>query len=210
MKVGILGSGDVAKALGNGFLSRGHDVMLATRSPEKLQAWKVGGGERAAVGSFADAAAFGDIVVLATLGMATEEILKSIGAAPFANKVVIDATNPLDYEGAPHLAIGFSDSLGERVQRSIPNAHVVKAYNTVGNALMIDPALPGGPPDMFIAGNDADAKLRVSAIVRDFGWNVVDMGDITASRLLEPMCMVWVTYGIRTGTWTHAFKFLTK
>lgn len=210
MKVGILGSGDVATVLGNGFLSRGHEVMLGTREPSKLEDWKTAGGAAARVGSFEDAASFGDIVVLATFGMATEDILKHAGAERFAGKIVMDATNPLEEgERGPRLAIGFSDSLGERIQRALPQAHVVKVYNTVGNPLMVDPKLSGGPPDMFIAGNDDGAKATVAGIVRNFGWNVVDMGGIDASRLLEPMCMVWVLHGIRSGTWNHAFKFLT-
>ncbi len=209
MNVGILGSGDVARALGVGFLSRGHNVMLGTRDPEKLREWRAGAGERASVGTFAQTARFGELVVLATHGMSTVEILKGVGAAAFAGKTVIDATNPLRSDrGGPELAIGFTDSLGEQVQRAIPSAHVVKCYNTVGNALMIDPKVIGGPPDMFIAGNDDGAKASVAKIVTDFGWNVIDLGGIEQARLLEPMCMVWVMHGIRSGTWNHAFKFV--
>lgn len=211
MNVGILGSGDVAKVLGDGFRSRGHHVMLGTRDANKLAEWKAAGGANASVGSFADAATFGEIVVLATHGMATEEILRTVGAAAFDGKIVIDATNPLTFdESGPHLAIGFSDSLGERVQRALPGARVVKAYNTVGSPLMIDPKLEGGPPDMFIAGNDDAAKASVVQMLREFGWNSIDMGGIEASRLLEPLCMVWVVHGLRSGAWTHAFKFLTS
>lgn len=209
MRIGILGSGNVAQTLGNGFLSRGHEVMLGTRHREKLDAWKAVAGERAHTGTFADAAAFGEIVVLATLGIATVEAIASAGVERFAHKIVMDATNPLESDDrGPHLTVGFSDSLGEEIQRAIPQALVVKAFNTVGSPLMIDPKVKGGPPDMFIAGNDADAKDRIASIVRDFGWTPVDMGGIEASRLLEVMCMVWIKYGVATGNFGNAFKLL--
>ena len=126
--------------------------------------------------------------------------------------MVIDATNPLDFSGGmpPKLFVGHTDSLGERVQRWLPGAKVVKAFNTVGNAFFVHPDLPGGPPDMFIAGNDADAKQTVTGILKDFGWPTIDVGGIEGARLLEPLCILWVGYGIRTGTWNHAFKLLRK
>ncbi|HEY1978186.1 MAG TPA: NAD(P)-binding domain-containing protein [Candidatus Baltobacteraceae bacterium] len=208
MNVGILGSGDVAKALAAGFLSRGHRVMLGTRDVTKLTDWqKENPGGR--VGSFADAAGFGDVIVLATLGTATVDALRQAGVDRFADKVVIDAANPLRQGNAgPQLAIGFDDSLGEQVQRAIPQARVVKAFNTVGSPYMIDPKFEGGPPTMFVAGDDDRAKQFVSGILRDFGWDVADLGGIEASRYLEPMCMAWVAYGARTNTWHHAFKLL--
>lgn len=211
MNVGILGSGDVARALAAGFLERGDAVMLGTRDPHKLDDWRAAGGARAHVGSFAQAAAFGELIVLATLGTATVGIVAEIAPAAFAAKVVIDATNPLRFEPGkpPQLAIGFSDSLGEQVQRALAGAHVVKAFNTVGSALMVHPRLRGGPPDMFLAGNDAAAKARVGAIVEAFGWNPVDLGDIAASRYLEPLCMAWLARGLQTGNWSFAYKFLT-
>jgi len=209
MKVGILGSGDVARALAAGFLSRGHSVMLGTRDASKLKEWRAAAGDHASVGSFVATAQYGQLIVLATHGMSTVDILRDVTEAPFAGKTVIDATNPLQTgANGPELAIGFTDSLGEQIQRAMPDAHVVKCYNTVGNALMIDPKVIGGPPDMFIAGNDAAAKQTVTAIVTDFGWNVIDLGGIEQARLLEPMCMVWVRYGFTSGTWNHAFKFL--
>jgi predicted dinucleotide-binding enzyme len=208
MKVGILGSGDVAKSLGTGFLSRGHGVMLGTRNPAKLAEWQRQH-DAASVGSFADAAAFGDLLVLATHGTATVSAIESAGKANFDGKVVIDAANPLDFDDrGPHLAVGFSDSLGEQVQRAVPSARVVKAFNTVGHQLMVDPAFAGGPPSMFVAGNDDAAKSTVGDVARSFGWDVVDLGGIEASRYLEPMCMAWLAYGFRSGTWNHAFKLL--
>lgn len=125
---------------------------------------------------------------------------------------MIDCTNPLAPKGSggPTLSIGHTDSAGENVQRWLPRARVVKAFNTVGAAQMVNPTAPGGPPDMFIAGNDADAKKTVASICEAFGWGVVDAGGIESARLLEPLCILWVGYGARTGTWNHAFKLLRK
>lgn len=208
MKIGILGSGDVAKTLGAGFLSRGHEVMLGTRDAAKLSDWQKAHAN-ARVGTFAQAAGFGELNVLATLGTAVLAALQLAPAENFDGKVVIDATNPLRFDDQkPHLAMGFEDSLGEEVQRALPRARVVKAFNTVGSALMVDPKLAGGPPSMFLAGNDDGAKAAVSEILRDFGWEPIDLGGIESSRYLEPMCLAWVTYGLRSGTWNHAFKLL--
>jgi predicted dinucleotide-binding enzyme len=212
MKVGILGSGDVGKALARGFLAHGHPVRIGSREPEKLQEFVASAGGDIASGTFAEAAQFGDLIVLALLGTATDAALRLAGPTSFAGKVVIDATNPLDFsEGMPpKLFIGTTDSLGERIQRWLPDAKVVKAFNTVGNALMVNPDLPGGPPDMFIAGNHDEAKQAVTDVCRRFGWGVIDLGGIDASRYLEPMCMTWVLHGVRSGSWTHAFKMLHK
>jgi predicted dinucleotide-binding enzyme len=210
-RVGILGSGDVGKALARGFVSLGHEVKIGSRSPEKLTDFVKSAGEQATSGTFDEAAAFGDIIVLATLGTGAEEAIRLAGNANFTGKVVIDATNPLEFStGAPRLSVGHTDSLGEQVQRWLPEARVVKAFNTVGNALMVNPDLPGGPPDMFLCGNDDDAKRLVSQVCRHFGWGVVDIGGIEGSRYLEPMCMVWVLHGVKSGGWTHAFKMLSK
>jgi predicted dinucleotide-binding enzyme len=125
--------------------------------------------------------------------------------------VLIDATNPLaSGPTGPALALGHTDSGGEQVQRWVPGARVVKAFNSVGNAHMVNPQFPGGPPDMFIAGNDPDAKKVVAELTRSLGWGVIDMGGIEGARLLEPLCILWVGYGMRTGTWNHAFKLLRR
>jgi 8-hydroxy-5-deazaflavin:NADPH oxidoreductase len=210
-KVGILGSGEVGRALGYAFLALGHEVMVGSREPDKLKPWVKAAGAGASAGTFEQAVRFGQLIVLATLGTGTENAIHIAGANNFIGKVVIDTTNPLDFsKGAPQLSIGHTDSLGERVQRALPGAWVVKAFNTVGNALMINPQLPGGPPDMFICGDDDRAKSKVSEVCKDFGWGVIDIGGIQGSRHLEPMCMVWVLYGMRAKTWTHAFKMLRK
>ena len=211
VRIGILGSGDVGRALATGFAGLGHDVKIGSRDPNKLADWAATAGPHVSTGTFADAATFGDILVLATLGVATEEAIRLAGIEAFADKVVIDATNPLDFSsGAPRLSIGHTDSLGEVIQRLLPRTKVVKAFNTVGNALLVHPDLPGGPPDMFLCGNDEDAKKIVTQICKHFGWGVVDIGGIEGSRHLEPMCMVWVLHGVRSGTWTHAFKLLHR
>jgi predicted dinucleotide-binding enzyme len=211
VNVGILGSGDVGKSLARGFAGLGHDVKIGSRSPEKLNDFVAEQGKRVSSGTFAEAAKFGDAIALATLGVATQEAIDLAGRERFAGKVIIDATNPLDFStGAPRLSVGHTDSLGEQVQRWLPDARVVKAFNTVGNAHFVNPDFPNGPPDMFICGNDDDAKKIVSQICEHFGWGVVDVGGIESSRHLEPMCMVWVLYGVRNGSWNHAFKLLRK
>ncbi len=211
MKVGILGSGDVGKSFAHAFGALGHEVTIGSRSPEKLAEFVSGEGDRVSGGTFEQAASAGDVIVLATHGVATHEAINLAGKRHFDHKVVIDATNPLDFSGGPpRLSVGHTDSLGEQIQRALPDARVVKAFNTVGNGLFFKPQLPGGPPDMFIGGNDADAKKLVSQVCEAFGWGVIDLGGIDAARLLEPMCMVWVLHGVLSGTWVHAFKMLHK
>jgi len=209
--IGILGSGDVGKALARGFILFGHDVKIGSRDPEKLREWAEAAGPHASAGTFEEAARFGDVLVLATLGTATANAIELAGKSNFDGKVVIDTTNPLELStGAPRLSVGFDDSLGEQIQRLLPKARVVKAFNTVGNAHMVKPDFPNGPPTMFIAGNDDESKRLVSQICDHFGWDVSDLGGIESSRYLEPMCMTWVVHGIRSKSWNHAFKMLKK
>ncbi len=214
MKVGILGTGDVGRALGTGFAKKGHEVKMGSRDAAnpKLAAFVKQAGPKASGGTFAEAAAFGEVVVLATLWSGTESALKMAGAKNLAGKVVMDATNPLVFtpNAPPGLALGWNDSGGEQVQRWLPDAKVVKVYNTVGNSLMVDPVIPGGPPDMFICGNDAGAKEAVTKICAGFGWPTFDIGGIEGARLLEPLCILWVLYGMKTGSWSHAYKMLRK
>ncbi len=214
MKIGILGTGDVGQALGSGFVSLGHEVKMGSRDTgnEKARAWVAKTGQRASAATFAEAAAFADLAVLATLWSGTENALRLAGARNLAGKVVIDATNPLLFtpNAPPSLALGHTDSGGEQVQRWLPESRVVKCFNIVGHAHMVHPDLPGGPPDMFLCGNDADARKTVTAICQEFGWAVIDIGGIEGARLLEPICILWVLYGIRTNSWNHAFKLLRK
>ena len=214
MRVAILGTGVVGKALGQAFITLGHEVKMGSRDAknEKALAWAKEMGPKASASTFADAAAFAEMVVLATLGAANESALTAAGAANLRGKILIDTTNPLDTSGGgpPKLAVAGSDSGGERVQRLIPEAQVVKAFNTVGAPHMFRPSFPGGPPDMFICGNSADARKKVAALLGEFGWGVVDIGGIEGSRYLEAMCITWVLAGIHGGNWNQAFKLLRK
>lgn len=212
-RIGVLGSGQVGRVLAAGFQSRGHDVCIGTRDPEAsddLQAWGAQH-DGIAVGSFAAAAEHGALIVLAVKGVAAEEALELAGHGRLAGKVVIDATNPLDFSGGgPGLAYGHTDSGGERIQRGVPDARVVKAFNTVGNALFVDPQLASGRPTMFIAGEDADAKGVVSEVLDSFGWDALDVGGIERSRELESLCILWVAIGqARGGAWDHAITLST-
>jgi predicted dinucleotide-binding enzyme len=214
VKVGVLGTGDVGQALGTAFVTLGHDVKMGSRHAknEKALSWAKGAGPKASAGAFSEVAAFGEIVVLATLGAANESALEAAGPDALRGKIVIDTTNPLDFSGGmpPKLFVSGTDSAGERVQRLLPDSKVVKAFNTVGHAHMFRPAFPGGPPDMFLCGNDEGAKGKVGEILREFGWGVVDLGGIEGSRYLEAMCLAWVLVGLRTKSWNHAFKLLSK
>lgn len=211
MKVGILGSGDVAKALARGFLKHGHEVMLGTRSPEKLAPWKTNHPD-GHVGRFADAARFGELVVLAVKGTAAAEALHAAGAANLSGKPVIDATNPLadapPENGVLKFFTSLDESLMERLQREFEEARFVKAFNSVGNALMVNPHFEGGKPTMFICGNDAGAKQIVREILDQFGWETADMGQVEAARAIEPLCMLWCIPGFLRNEWGHAFRLL--
>jgi 8-hydroxy-5-deazaflavin:NADPH oxidoreductase len=213
MKVGILGSGDVAKALAGGFLRHGHEVMLGTRAAGKLADWAKQN-PQGRLGSFAEAARFAELVVLAVKGTASADALRSAGAPNLAGKTVIDATNPIadapPDNGVLRFFTKFEESLMERLQREFQNARFVKAFNSVGNAQMINPQFAGGPPTMFICGNDEAAKRIVRGILDQFGWETADMGKAEAARAIEPLCMLWCIPGFLRNEWGHAFKLLTK
>jgi 8-hydroxy-5-deazaflavin:NADPH oxidoreductase len=214
MNVGVLGRGAVGRRLVGAFRDRGHNVMIGSRDPAnaELQSWLAGDGAGVQAGTHAETADFGELLVLAVLGNAAEEAIAEAGPENFADKVVIDAMNPLDFsqEGAPpRLSITGYDSLGERVQRAIPDARVVKAFNIVGNPYMANPHLSEGQPTMLIAGDDDGAKATVSEVLESFGWPpAVDVGKIDASRELESLCILWVRIGLQRGAWDHAFKLL--
>jgi 8-hydroxy-5-deazaflavin:NADPH oxidoreductase len=214
MKIGVLGSGPVGQVLASGFISLGHEVKLGTRDPksEKVKEWVKKNGNKASAGSFEETAKFAELAVLSTLWTGTENALKLAVPDNLSGKIVIDTTNPLLFEqnAPPRLALGHTDSGGEQVQRWLPGSKVVKAFNMVGNAHMVHPQFPGGPPDMFIAGNDADAKAKVTEILKAFGWNVTDIGEMEGARELEPLCILWVKYAMIYGGWNHAIKMLTK
>jgi len=211
MKIGILGSGYAGQTLGRGFATRGHEVRIGTRDPGKLEAWLADVGSLASVTSGAECARWADLIVISIRGTAVEDVLRAAGAEHFAGKLVIDASDPLVFDaGRPGLFVGTTDSLGERVQRWLPGARVVKALNTVFAAVMVEPTLSGGDPDMFIAGNDPGAKQQVRELLGAFGWSVIDLGDIENARWLEALSLLWVVYHHQTGKLNHAFKLLGK
>ena len=213
MKVGVLGSGDVAKVLGSGFLKHGHDVMMGTRTPAKLADWEKQN-PKGRTGSFTDAAKFAELVVLAVKGIASADALRAAGSTNLAGKPVIDATNPIadkpPINGVLSFFTNFEESLLERLQREFTSARLVKAFNSVGSARMVNPQFAGGKPTMFICGNDDVAKKIVSGILDQFGWETGDMGKAEAARAIEPLCMLWCIPGFLRNQWTHAFKLLTQ
>jgi predicted dinucleotide-binding enzyme len=209
-KIGILGSGKVAQVLATGFANNGYDVTLGTSNPAKLSEWK-SKNPGAKVESFEQTAKFGEIIVLAVKGHAAEPIIKSL-AAFLDGKVVMDATNPIEEKppvnGVLEFFTDINESLMERLQRLVPKARFVKAYNSVGNALMVNPNFAEGKPSMFICGNDDDAKKEVSAIINLFGWEPLDFGKAESARAIEPLCMLWCIPGMLRNEWSHAFKLL--
>ena len=210
MKIGIIGSGTVAQTLAAGFLKHGHDVALGTRDASKLAdfAAKHPG---ARVASTVDAAAFGDVAVLAVKGSAALQAARDAGGG-IDGKPVIDATNPIadaaPVDGVLSYFTGRNESLMEWLQEAHPKARFVKAFNSVGAARMIAPDFAGGRPTMFIAGNDADAKATAAKLLAQVGWDVADMGSAVAARAIEPLAMLWCIPGFRENSWTHAFKLL--
>ena len=212
MKIGIIGSGNVAKALAGGFLRHGHEVTLGTRDPSKLADWATKNPD-ASISSSAKAASFGDLAVLAVKGTAAAEALHAAGAANLAGKPVIDATNPIadapPSNGVLKFFTDLDESLMERLQAEFSDVRFVKAFNSVGNACMVKPQFRGGKPTMFICGNDAAAKRIVSGILDQFGWEAADMGTAEAARAIEPLCMLWCIPGFLRNDWIHAFKLLT-
>lgn len=215
MKVGVLGSGTVGKTLATGFLKYGHEVVLGTRDPkeEDVASWaaKTPG---IRTGTFADAAKFGELLVICVLARAVEDVIKLAEPQNFRGKVLVDTNNPIanaaPVDGVLQYFTGPNQSLGEKIQKLLPEAKVVKAFNSVGAALMINPHFEQGTPTMFICGDDPNAKNKVSEIIRQFGWEPYDCGSLVAARALEPLCMLWCIPGFMKNEWTsHAFRMLT-
>jgi predicted dinucleotide-binding enzyme len=209
-KFGVLGSGVVAKTLATGLKKHGYDVRIASRGGDKLQDFSAESGIPS--GTFEDVTRWADVIVLAVKGTAAESAVKIAGANNLAGKVVIDTTNPIADEppvdGVLKFFTGPNESLLERLQKAVPAARFVKAFNSVGNAYMVNPSLPGGPPTMFLCGNDAEAKKVVTGVLQKFGWDAADMGGAAGARAIEPLCQLWCIPGLREGRWTHAFKLL--
>jgi predicted dinucleotide-binding enzyme len=211
MNVGILGSGVVAQSLAGGFLRHGHKVMLGTRHPAKLGDWTAKR-PQAAVGGFDEAARFGELIVLAVKGTAAADALRAAGGSNLTGKTVIDTTNPIadapPVNGVLKFFTTLDDSLMERLQREFVDVRFVKAFNSVGNAAMVDPQFKEGKPTMFICGNDRAARKMVTEILDQFGWETADMGGVEAARAIEPLCILWCIPGFLRQEWTHAFKLL--
>lgn len=213
MKIGILGSGAVGQKLGTAFLAEGHEVMLGTRNPgkEEIKKWKKEN-PKGQCGTFGVTAQFGNTLVLAVAGSVAESAIKLAGTSHFNNKILIDATNPIGTTPPQDGVLSFfttpNESLMERIQQKLPQAKLVKAFNSVGNIQMYKPTVKGGPPTMFICGNDDKAKKTVTEILTSFGWETADMGKATAARAIEPLCILWCIPGFLHNEWTHAFKLL--
>ncbi len=226
MKIGILGTGVVGKTLAAKLNELGHEVMIGTRSVSETMAktetdmmgsppfkdWHTNN-PKIKLGSFADAAQFGEMIILATHGVATTKAIDSAGTNNFKSKVVVDTTNPLDFSQGmpPKFAATLGNSLGGQIQKYIPEAKVVKAFNTINAYVMVSPKREEGDPDFFVAGNDEEAKNKIKSLAEKMGWKrVIDIGDISNSYWLEAMTMFWVYYGFKNNHWTHAFKLLLK
>jgi predicted dinucleotide-binding enzyme len=210
-KVAILGSGQVGDALAKGFLAVGHPVMRGSREPGKLDKWKQEAKGEVSVGTFAEAAAWGEVIVLAVKGTAAEAAIEQAGPANLAGKTILDATNPIGDEppdnGVLRYFTGPNESLMERLQRKAPEGRFVKAFNSVGNSFMFNP--PFQPkPTMFICGNDAAAKREATELIERFGWEAADMGGVEVARPIEALCPLWCAPGFLKNDWAHAFKYL--
>jgi 8-hydroxy-5-deazaflavin:NADPH oxidoreductase len=211
MKIGVIGSAAVATTLASGFLNHGHNVMLGSRTPEKLKEWG-DKNPKGLTGTFAETAAFGELIVLAVKGKAAADALRLAGSANLKGKLVIDACNPIEevppVNGVLQFFTKMNESLMEQLQREFPGAHFVKAFNSVGAPRMINPQFSAGRPTMFICGNDAAAKQTVTGILDQLGWETADMGAAEAARAIEPLSMLWCIPGFLHNQWTHAFKLL--
>jgi len=211
MKVGVLGSGDVAKSLAEGFIRHGHQVTIGTRDAAKLAEWQRSN-PKVQVGSFSETAAFGEVLALAVKGSVATDVLRMAGSANLDGKLVMDACNPIadapPVNGVLKFFTTLDDSLMERLQREFPKAHFVKAFNSVGKGQFVNPQYKAGKPTMFICGNDDGAKVVTAQLLEQFGWDTADMGKVESARAIEPLCMLWCVLGFTKNEWTHAFKLL--
>lgn len=209
-KIGILGSGVVAKALAKGFIKNGYKVKLGTRDIKKLTDFI----DNESIGSFIEVAQWADTIILACKGSAAIEVIKAAGVKNLSNKTTIDATNPIadspPENGVLKFFTDLNESLMEKLQIVAPEANFVKCFSCVGNAFMVDPEFPDGKPTMFICGNNESAKDEVKDILRKFGWEYEDMGKAEAARAIEPLCILWCIPGLLGNGWSHAFKLLKK
>jgi hypothetical protein len=209
-RVGVLGSGDVAKTLAKGFAAKGYEVMIGSRDPKKLADFAKEQG--IAYGSFPETASHGEVVVLAVKGTAAIEAISLAGEANLSGKLVFDTTNPIaespPVNGVLVYFTGANDSLMERLQKAQPKTFFVKAWNSIGSAYMVDPKFAGGPPSMFIAGDNEGAKKEAAEILTSFGFEPEDMGKVESARAIEPLCQLWCAPGMLRKQWSHAFKLV--
>jgi predicted dinucleotide-binding enzyme len=214
-RIGVIGSGDVGKALSLGFAERGYEVFIGSRDSYKLDEWKLENNNNIRTGTFEDSARFGDIIILAVKGSAALNALKLADINNFENKVVIDVTNPIDdtvppVNGVLKFFINSNESLMELLQKQAPKAKFVKAFNSIGYQLMVKPDFKRCKPTMFICGDDYNAKDEVMKILEDFGWSPEDMGKANAAGAIESLCILWCLPGFNKNDWSHAFKLLKK
>ncbi len=213
MNIGVLGSGAVGQVLAKGYREAGHNVTIGTRDRSKLGRLQQGSRRERGKLSEGGRQARGEVIIFAVLGVGAQEAIQLAGAENFKAKLVLDTTNPLDFSKGfpPSLFVGHTDSLGERIQRWMPGAHVVKAFNTMGNPHMIKPHYGDGTPTHFIAGDDAGAKKKATELLNEVGWkDVQDLGPISSSRLLESLCLAWCLIYGATGSGDHVFALLRK
>jgi 8-hydroxy-5-deazaflavin:NADPH oxidoreductase len=213
MKIGILGSGDVGKTLAKGFLKYDYQVMIGSDHLEKLEQFK-NENPNLEIATFEQSAQWADLVVLCVKGTAAEKVVEKV-KNHLSGKIVVDTTNPIadapPQNGVLKFFTSLEESLMERLQKIAPNAQLVKALNSIGSGLMINPAFAGGTkPTMFICGNNEDAKKKVSDIVQMLGFEIEDMGKVESARAIEPLCILWCLPGFLKNEWTHAFKLLKK
>lgn len=211
-RIGIIGSGAVGIALANGLHRHGYEIMIGTNDPNKHEDIGKKTNNQAAIGTFEATSRFSDLLILAVKGTVAEEALKKCGIQHLAGKTILDATNPIaelpPTNGVLSFFTSLDESLMERLQRLVPDAHFVKCFSCVGNALMVDPDFGGQKPSMFICGNSDDAKSRTAGLLAEIGWETEDMGKVEAARAIEPLCILWCIPGFNQGTWRHALKML--
>lgn len=210
MRIAVLGSGAVGQTFAKGLMTHGYDVRIASRSSDKLADFSKTTGIAAV--SFEAAASWCEGAVLAVRGSIAEDAVRESGPDHLSGKLVVDVTNPLSdapaEDGVLRVFTGPNESLMERLQTAFPRIHFVKAFNSVGNALMVNPQFPGGKPTMFYCGNDAGAKKIVARLIDQFGFEGEDLGTAKAARVIEPLCQLWCIPGFLTGKWQHAFRLL--
>jgi predicted dinucleotide-binding enzyme len=213
MRIGVIGSGQVGQTLAQGLKKHGYETRIGSRTAAKLGDFSKSSGIQA--GTFAEVAAWAEAVVLAVKGDAAEAAVRDAGPANLSGKLAIDTTNPIAPEPPEDGVVRFftspNDSLMERLQTAFPDVKFVKAFNSVGSALMVNPSFPSGRPTMFYCGSDAAAKAVVAKILDQFGWEGADMGTAKAARAIEPLCQLWCIPGFRENSWAnHAFALLKR